>query len=177
MTQTSPELNLNEKLYQDEIKSEYFDILKKMRESGYQYTQNKLMNPNLILKRPTTEPLDDIALDAIQRNPNLIVPWILIGSYLYYCCDFSILSDQLFDSFCHLLQKRYDSFTHRHKTIVTQEHLRAGSLYDLTPYDYPSIVRGSSIQLVFDHYGTHAKDNIKIVTDTKTGERYIQDGV
>lgn len=176
MTALSVESSLNEKSNRDSKVEEYVDILEKLRRAGSQYTEERISTPELILQRSITETLDDLCLDATQRNPNLIVPWLLISSYLYYHCDFSILTDTLFDDLCGLLLKRWDSFTHRHMHLITNDDLEAGSLFALTESDYPAIVRNSALQLVLDHYGLVAKESgVGVVTFKKTGRKYIRE--
>jgi len=82
-----------------------------------------------------------------DKGDNLLVPWILMTSYLYYIEDISILSGHLFDNMCRELMEKYDTVEHRHKHLICKEGLSSGSLFDLTEDDYPHIVKGAARQL------------------------------
>lgn len=87
-----------------------------------------------------------------------------MAGYLYYHLDFSILSDDLFDRLCKQLLSDYANIRHRHKTIITYDHLTAGSLWDLTREDYPSMCRSAAVGLVYDHYGILLEGRLYTIT-------------
>lgn len=87
---------------------------------------------------------DDECVRAIA-NPNMLVPWFLMASYLYYIEDVSILSDTLYDRLCNMLDQQWDSIEHFHKHLVPRADLSAGTGFAIT--DYPERVRGAALRL------------------------------
>jgi len=86
------------------------------------------------------------ALDVCRRNPNMAVPFILMASYLYYIKnDSSPLSDYDFDRLCDLARNRWASIEHRHKHLITEDDLEAGTLFYLRDSDYPPIVKNAAM--------------------------------
>jgi len=87
------------------------------------------------------ERISAFAENAIEQgNPNLLVPWYLIGCYAYYVLDDPVLSDDLFDRICFLLMEALDAIEidHMHAHLCDPEALQAGTGYQLK--DYPSRV-------------------------------------
>lgn len=99
---------------------------------------------------PLVTNLDDLCTAAVDRSVNMLIPWLLIASYAYYHEDESLLSDLLFDRMCKQALERYAEITHPHKRFVSEDALRAGSLYHLRREDYPSVVEGACRRLVGD---------------------------
>lgn len=89
--------------------------------------------------------------DAIGANSNMLVPWYLILSYLYYIRDINIVGDHVFDNICVRLLSEWDNISHRHKHLICYESLKAGTGYYLTEDAYPEIVKGASFQLLKMH--------------------------
>lgn len=87
---------------------------------------------------------DQLARESFKNSKNVVVAWILMASYLYYLCDESILSDEVFDKMCKWLYANFDEVEHRHKYLIKKEDLSAGSLYQLQDWDYPNIVKGAA---------------------------------
>jgi hypothetical protein len=78
---------------------------------------------------------------AGKKHPHMVIPWLLMASWLYYIrYDHSpILSDAVYDRSCKWLMNNFDKVEHPHyKKLITEEALEAGSLFKLTPKDYPS---------------------------------------
>ncbi len=76
----------------------------------------------------------------------MLVPWYLMASYLYYCCDRSLLSDACYDELCRRLALRWRGIKHPHKSHVNYADLAAGTC--LKSYEeYPGIVRGAATAL------------------------------
>jgi hypothetical protein len=77
--------------------------------------------------------------DIKEMSPNLLVSWFMMASYAYYRLgDASqIMSDQTFDFLVQRLKENYDLSDHPHKAHITDEHLNAGTGYDIV---YPTIV-------------------------------------
>lgn len=78
-----------------------------------------------------------------DENPNLLVPWYLIGSYAYYILDNPVLTDACYDAICQRLHDALDCFIieHDHMHLCDFEALAAGSGYHLSEDDYPSRVK------------------------------------
>ena len=114
--------------------------------------------------KPHEKILDDICKEKIAQCPNVIVPWILMASYLYYIHDFSILSDGLFDELCRNMMYNYGDIIHRHKGFITLNHLAMGSLYTLTENEYPSMTKDAALSLVWDHYQEALRPESRILT-------------
>lgn len=91
--------------------------------------------------------LDAKAQGSIKDKPNLMVPWLLMASYLYYHENESLFSDEYYDALSKELLLKWDEVEHRHKHLITKEDLMAGSLYKLKELDYPSMCRGAALYL------------------------------
>ena len=78
--------------------------------------------------------------DIENMTPNQLVSWFMIGSYAYYRLGERVMEDQDFDFLVYRLKEEYDNADHYHKSYITEEHLRAGTGYDI---DFPSIVKGA----------------------------------
>ena len=118
-------------------------------------------------KAPTPEPLvdgeppkttggrllDDKCRAIIKTHPNAIVAWWLIASYAYYIHDKPILSDGLYDELAKTMLDRWSDIEHPHKHLITEENLKAGSLFNLSAEQYPSITKGAASQLIKSAWG------------------------
>jgi len=82
---------------------------------------------------------DTILQEAIDVNPNMIVPFYLMCAYAYYEKDEPIASDAFFDNLAKVYLEKYDELTHRHRDVVSKEDLEAGTFMG----KYPSIVEGA----------------------------------
>lgn len=90
---------------------------------------------------------DDRCRAAIRKSKNLMVPWYLMSSYLYYCKDISLLSDGLYDKLCADMIEAWPEITHRHKHLIDLEALKAGTGFQLREDDYPQIVKCAAARL------------------------------
>jgi len=72
-----------------------------------------------------------------DKNPNMLVPYYLMYSYLYYEEDSPIISDGEYDSICKRLHSEWDNVEHFHKHLIDKETLLAGTGYTLK---YPNRV-------------------------------------
>lgn len=97
--------------------------------------------------------LDDMARGRVTANRNMIVPWVLMAGYAYYVHDQSMLSDELFDELMATLKGSWLSVKHRHKKLISMDHLKAGTLYDLKEQDYPLLTRDAAASLLKQHLG------------------------
>lgn len=74
----------------------------------------------------------------------LLQRW-LMASYLYYVKDISITDDHSYDATAKHLLENFNHFDHRHKHLVDELDLAAGTLYELTEEKYPSIVKNAAV--------------------------------
>ena len=79
-----------------------------------------------------------------EKNPNMLVPYYLMFSYLYYEKDVSLIEDTEFDKLCQTLREKYDSVEHMHKHLVSKESLTAGTGYDIV---YTNMIKDSAMKL------------------------------
>ena len=79
-----------------------------------------------------------------EKNPNMLVPYYLMLSYLYYEKNISLIADTEFDNLCQTLLEKYDSVEHMHKHLVSKESLTAGTGYDIV---YTNMIKNSAMQL------------------------------
>ena len=79
-----------------------------------------------------------------DKNSNMLVPYYLMYSYLYYEKDSPIISDAEYDTICIRLDDEWDVIEHYHKHIIDKENLVAGTGYSLK---YPTIVKDSALLL------------------------------
>lgn len=80
-------------------------------------------------------------------NPNRLVPWYLMASYLYYQKDVSIISDAIFDGMCKRLLLTRPRVTHPHKHLIDIQALKAGTGYHIKEADYPGMCKGAALRL------------------------------
>ncbi len=78
--------------------------------------------------------------DIKEMTPNQLVSWFMIASYAYYIIGGSgqVMGDLTFDHLVLRLKEKYDEADHPHKKFITQEHLDAGTGFDI---EYPTIVK------------------------------------
>ena len=79
-----------------------------------------------------------------DKNPNMLVPYYLMLSYLYYEKDISLIDDEEFDQMCKTLLEKYDEIEHMHKPLVKKENLTAGTGYDIK---YTERIKSSAMEL------------------------------
>ena len=84
----------------------------------------------------------------VDTNPNMLVPWYLMASYLYYIKDESLLSDAFYDEICKRLAVLYDNITHVHKHLIDKNQLSAGTGYYLSEECYPNMVKCAALSLI-----------------------------
>ena len=78
------------------------------------------------------------------QNPNMLIPYYLMFSYLYYEKNISLIEDGEFDDMCKTLLEKLDSLTHMHKHLVKKESLTAGTGYDIK---YTNLIKDSALKL------------------------------
>jgi len=83
--------------------------------------------------------LDNQARIAYKQSPSSAVFFVVLASYLYYVRFESVLSDDVFDKMTKLILDkniRHSKLSH----LVTDDDLRAGSLFRLRSTDYPDFI-------------------------------------
>ena len=79
-----------------------------------------------------------------DKNPNMLVPYYLMFSYLYYEKNITLIDDTEFDQMCKTLLDKYDELKHMHKHLVKKESLTAGTGYDIK---YTERIKMSAMEL------------------------------
>ena len=79
-----------------------------------------------------------------EKKPNMLVPYYLMFSYLYYEKNVSLIEDTEFDKLCQTLLEKYDNVEHMHKHLVSKESLTAGTGYDIV---YTNMIKDSAMKL------------------------------
>lgn len=91
------------------------------------------------------KPLDSYMWGLVKKNRNLSVAWYLMASYAYYELDQPLLTDSAFDELAKFMLHRWGAIKHRHKSLITEDDLRAGTLLRR---DFPEIVIGATKDLM-----------------------------
>ena len=78
------------------------------------------------------------------QNENMLIPYYLMFSYLYYVKHISLIEDTEFDQMCKTLLEKLDGLTHMHKHLVKKENLTAGTGYDIV---YTNMIKDSAMLL------------------------------
>jgi NAD-dependent DNA ligase len=78
-------------------------------------------------------------------NKNMLVPYYLMYSYLYYKKDISMITDEEYDRICKELYKEWKNIEHFHKPLINKEALLSGTGYTLK---YPDRVKYAAEALV-----------------------------
>lgn len=86
--------------------------------------------------------------ERIGSEPNVMVPWYLMLSYLYYQVDICLVPDEDYNKLCVKLQEALPSITHRHSHLVDEDSLRAGTGYAITAY--PGIAVSAASRLAIE---------------------------
>lgn len=110
--------------------------------------------PEPVVKQPAGKMLDSMYRMVRQNcGPNAAVPWWLMASFMYYVHDTPFLTDALYDEMALDMKAHWTEIVHQHKHLITEEHLRAGSLYDLPSNEYPMMVKGAVAHLLRGQWG------------------------
>lgn len=97
--------------------------------------------------------LDDRCSALIDGDPNLLVPWYLMTSYLYYIENEVIISDGLYDAICRRLDEDWRTIEHPHKKLIKRRDLKAGTGYTLKRRDLPVRVMSAAMLLLEETRG------------------------
>ena len=79
-----------------------------------------------------------------EQNENMLIPYYLMFSYLYYEKNISLIDDAEFDGMCKTLLDKLDTLSHMHKHLVKKESLTAGTGYDIK---YTNLIKDSAMKL------------------------------
>ena len=79
-----------------------------------------------------------------EQNENMLIPYYLMFSYLYYEKNISLIDDAEFDEMCKTLLDKLDTLTRMHKHLVKKESLTAGTGYDIK---YTNLIKDSAMRL------------------------------
>ena len=79
-----------------------------------------------------------------EQNENMLIPYYLMFSYLYYEKNISLIDDAEFDGMCKTLLDKLDTLTHMHKHLIKKESLTAGTGYDIK---YTNLIKDSAERL------------------------------
>jgi len=79
-----------------------------------------------------------------EQNENMLIPYYLMFSYLYYEKNISLIDDAEFDGMCKTLLDKLDTLSHMHKHLVKKESLTAGTGYDIK---YTNLIKDSAMRL------------------------------
>ena len=83
-------------------------------------------------------------------DKNLLVPYYLMSSYLYYKEDKAVLLDSEFDLVCQRLLDEWDDIVHWHKELINKDDLSAGTGYAIG--EYPNRVKYAALSF-YSKYG------------------------
>ena len=80
-------------------------------------------------------------------RPNLLVPFYLINSYLYYQLDTNVIHDGDYDKICQRLDKDWDLISHPHKSLIKRSDLPMTTC--LTNYEaFPEIIKSAAFNFI-----------------------------
>jgi len=88
--------------------------------------------------------------DVWRINPNMLVPYYLMHSFIYYEINDSIITDYEYDEICRELKDKWDDVTHYHKHLIDVNALGAGTGYQVK---YNKRIENASITLYNKHRG------------------------
>lgn len=87
----------------------------------------------------------DLTNPIYDDNINMLVPYYLMYSYLYYEENESIVPDAEYDRICKTLYEKWNDIEHRHKNLIDKDTLLAGTGFQLK---YPEMVKGAAKRLM-----------------------------
>ena len=82
-----------------------------------------------------------------EQNENMLIPYYLMFSYLYYEKNISLIDDAEFDGMCKTLLDKLDTLTHMHKHLIKKESLTAGTGYGI---NYTNRIKSAAMSLTKD---------------------------
>jgi hypothetical protein len=99
---------------------------------------------------PSIADNDKRATVVTQGNYNMLVPWVLMGSYAYNILDKPILSDATYDELCRKLWRRWGDVRHRHKWLIDRGETTCHVI--LSEDDYPGLCTDAATDKVKEIY-------------------------
>ena len=91
--------------------------------------------------------------DVWRINPNMLVPYYLMHSFIYYEINDSIITDYEYDEICRELKDKWDDVTHYHKHLIDVNALGAGTGYQVK---YNKRIENASV-LLYNNYNVKEK--------------------
>ena len=88
--------------------------------------------------------------DVWRVNPNMLVPYYLMHSYIYYELNDSIITDYEYDELCKELKDKWEDIKHYHKHLVDVTALGAGTGYQVK---YNQRIANAAITMYNKHHG------------------------
>ncbi|MBD3756095.1 MAG: hypothetical protein IE937_10740 [Gammaproteobacteria bacterium] len=82
---------------------------------------------------------------TVTQDINKSVPWYLMSAYAYYELDDPFLTDASFDALAKFMLENWDEIEHRHKHLITEGDLEAGTLLNR---EFPLIVKGAAQDVI-----------------------------
>lgn len=122
-----------------------------LKPDGKEDTFPELGNPLAFKRQYNSFSVHSMTLRArglILKNPNLLIPWYISASIAYYEFDESLLTDHYYDAMVKELAEKWDTLTHRHKSLLDREALNAGTGYYLKYAEMPLIIRSATVALI-----------------------------
>lgn len=117
-------------------------------------TKRKVIIKEPEVEKPReTKPLDAMAHNLIKEWPNLLVPWYLMASWMYYARDLSLVTDGFYDELCKTLDLYWDDVEHAHKHVVDRASVAAGTGYGVTTDRCPLTTRAAASALARVQWG------------------------
>jgi hypothetical protein len=92
-----------------------------------------------------SQSIDEYMWSLVKTKRNLMVPWYLMAAYSYYELDDPILEDASFDLLAKKMLDRWAAITHRHKHLITEDDLKAGTLLRR---EWPEIVKDATLDMI-----------------------------
>ena len=91
-------------------------------------------------------------------NPNMLVPYYLMHSYLYYEKAESLIDDHEYDEICKRLASEWTNITHWHKDLIDRQALQAGTGYQIQWSTMPRRIKSAAKALLAQAVGKHVED-------------------
>lgn len=74
----------------------------------------------------------------------------LMASYAYYIRYTSVMPDSEYDDLAKYLLEHWHTFEHQHKHLVSEEDLKAGTLFSLNERGYPLMIQAAAEMWIQD---------------------------
>jgi hypothetical protein len=78
---------------------------------------------------------------TVDGNVNMVVPWMLMGSYAYYNLSSPLIDDSLYDEWALRLHRTWDRVKHRHKSLIIRG---LTTCRIMIRYQYPEITKDTA---------------------------------